>query len=76
MSQIKWRFQRNESWSEYLEELEEILNGLKGKVKSEGNTNAVWVGYRLMEEESKTVIVDDNLWMLLPDVSKWLMEDQ
>lgn len=50
---IKRQFAKVEKWKHYIEELEEILIRLRNDLIEQANPYCVWIGFRLMEEESK-----------------------
>lgn len=52
-AKIKKQFAKVEKWKYYIEELEEILVRLRHELIEQANPYCVWIGFRLMEEESK-----------------------
>lgn len=54
---IKNQFSMLAKWKDYIEELEEILHRLENDAHSSSYPYCVWLGFRLMEEESKLIRV-------------------
>jgi|688.fasta_scaffold656669_2 hypothetical protein len=54
-SKIKRQLGKVEKWKYYIEELGEILIRLRNDLIEQSNPYCVWIGFRLMEEESKLV---------------------
>ncbi|CAG9316946.1 unnamed protein product [Blepharisma stoltei] len=64
--EILWRFSECESWNQYQEEVQHLLEAIKMKIYSRSNPYPVWLAYRIIEEESKRAIVHERLKSFIP----------
>lgn len=68
MLEIQWRY-RTYADSKTLSEMNEIIGVLSSKVRNSEDSDAVWLAYRLIEEESKRLCVEHKLGEVLPSIS-------
>lgn len=59
LENIKRLFSRNKEWESYLDDLEEMFSNLKNSVVNSDSPLVAWLAYRLMEEESRRVAMED-----------------
>ena len=59
LENIKRLFSRNKEWESYLDDLEEMFSNLKNSVVNNDSPLVAWLAYRLMEEESRRVAMED-----------------
>ncbi|CAG9316140.1 unnamed protein product [Blepharisma stoltei] len=71
IEEFKWRLTKLSNWKESKEEYENYLRGLMQKVKNPTVPDSVWVGYRLIDEESKCICIESTLFSLLPKCSRF-----
>ncbi|CAG9330798.1 unnamed protein product [Blepharisma stoltei] len=69
IEEFRWRLSKRPDWSQTCEEYEKVLMNLAKKVKNPTVSDSVWVGYRLMDEESKFICIQSMLSTLLPKCS-------
>jgi len=69
LNNFKWRFLKRNSWKLHKRDLDEIMEKVKGKVLNPKNPDSVWIGIRLLDEESKLICVEENLKVLMPKIS-------
>ena len=68
IEEIHWRLSQDVIWEEHLVELNNLLEILLGKVKGKANPEEVWLGLRLLQEDSKRCIIVENVKDLLPSI--------
>lgn len=68
LTEFKWRFSLKQDWEDHVEEYEKILHNLGQKVRNPTLPDSVWVGYRLMDEESKLICLTNTIRSLLPKI--------
>lgn len=69
LNEIQWRLSESKELGEYQEEFTTLLETLRVKVYSYekcSNPKSVWLCLRLLEEESKILLIQDRLNELLP----------
>lgn len=69
LNEIQWRLSESKELGEYQEEFSNLLETLRLKIYSYNkcsNPKAVWLCLRLLEEESKILLIHDRLNELLP----------
>lgn len=68
MLEIQWRYTTYAD-TKTLNEMNVIIDVLSSKVRNLEDLDAVWLAYRLVEEESKRLCIEHKLGEVLPLVS-------
>ncbi|OMJ66730.1 hypothetical protein SteCoe_36334 [Stentor coeruleus] len=66
LNEIQWRLSESKEMGQYQEEFTMLLETLRLKVYSCDNPKSVWLCLRLLEEESKRLLIQDRLYELMP----------
>lgn len=74
INEIQWRLAESKYYGQYQEEFSTLLETLSIKVYSCDNPKSVWLCLRLLEEESKQLLIQDRLTELLPKVALDLLK--
>ena len=69
LSEIQWRLSESNDYGQYQEEFSTLLDILSVKLYSSNNPKSVWLCFRLLEEESKRMIVHDKVSEMLPKIA-------
>jgi hypothetical protein len=68
LKEIHWRLSKKDSWHDYEEEYNLVLDVVKNKILSQKNPESVWIALRLLQEESKQICIERALKSLMPKV--------
>jgi hypothetical protein len=60
LENIKRLFSTNKEWESYLDDLEDMFSNLKNSVVNNDCPSVAWLAYRLMEEESRRVAMENS----------------
>lgn len=66
LSEFLWRFSETQAWDENLDELKVLLGSVQLKILSKKDPDTALLAYKLIDLESKRMIVDEKLYELLP----------
>lgn len=66
LSEFLWRFSETQVWDENLEELKSLLAGVQFKIIGKKDTDTALLAYKLIDLESKRLVVEEKLYELLP----------
>ena len=69
INEIQWRLSESKDLGQYQEEFSALLETLSVKVYSCNNPKSVWLCFRLLEEESKRLLIQDKLNEMLPKIA-------
>jgi hypothetical protein len=74
LNEIQWRLSESKELGEYQEEFSNLLETLRVKIYSKtSNPRSVWLCLRLLEEESKILLINDRLNELLPKFAQTIL---
>jgi hypothetical protein len=68
LTEIEWRLSKKQNWKDFKDEYSIILAVIKNKIITQKNPESVWIGLRLLQEESKLICIERTLDHLLPEI--------
>lgn len=68
LKEIHWRLSLKDNWREYEDEYNLVLSVIKNKILSQKNPESVWIALRLLQEESKGIVIEKTLKSFLPSI--------
>jgi hypothetical protein len=68
IEEIRWRYSENMVWEEHQNELNDLLKIVLNKASNQTNPEEVWLALRLLEEDSKRCVIEENVKELLPGI--------
>lgn len=70
LAEFMWRFSETLLWEDHIDEIKLLLSSVKEKIESKKNQETAYLAFRLIDLESKRILVEERLEEFLPDVCK------
>lgn len=66
INDIYWRFTESPDFEEHLEEMHHLVEILRFKLSNNENPEGTWLAYRLLDEESKRIMIAEKIKEVIP----------
>ncbi|CAG9309926.1 unnamed protein product [Blepharisma stoltei] len=76
ITEIYWRFSESTVYEDHLEEIHHLVEALRYKMRVYSKPEGVWLGFKILEEESKRVIISQRLRESLPLIGQCILEEE
>ncbi|CAG9318176.1 unnamed protein product [Blepharisma stoltei] len=73
INDIYWRFTESTVYEDHLEEMHNLIDTLRFKLSTTSNPEGTWLGYKLLEEESKRVVIMQRVRELFPQIGLYIL---
>ena len=69
LNEFMWRFSNSQVWEDHMDELVLLIKSTKEKIESKNNPEIAILAYKLIDLESKRVLIEEKLFELVPSFS-------